>query len=53
MRIPFCPGERYIPGRPLLCSLRGRGVADDTDQVPDASRITPPRLDALHPARGH
>jgi Ca-activated chloride channel family protein len=47
--IPFCPGVRYIPGRPLLRSPSGSGVADDTDQVPDASRITPPRIDDLHP----
>jgi len=47
--IPVCPGIRYIPGRPLLRSPRGAGVEDDTDQVPDASRISPPRIDALHP----
>ena len=49
LRIPFCPGVRYIPGEPLLRSLRGKGTDDDTDQVPDASRISPPRIDALHP----
>jgi Ca-activated chloride channel family protein len=47
--IPFCPGVRYIPGEPLLRSNSGRGVQDDTDQVPDASRISPPRIDRLHP----
>lgn len=47
--IPFCPGIRYIPGAPLLRTPKGRGVADDTDEVPDASRISPPRIDALHP----
>lgn len=49
LRIPFCPGVRYIPGKPLLRQLAGKGTADDTDQVPDASRISPPRIDALHP----
>ena len=49
LRIPVCPGIRYIPGKPLLRSLSGRGTEDDTDQVPDASRISPPRIDSLHP----
>ncbi len=46
--VPTCPGVRYIPGEPLLRASRGHGFASDTDQVPDASRITPPRIDALH-----
>lgn len=46
--VPTCPGIRYIPGQPLLRGSSGRGIVDDTDQVPDASRITPPRIDALH-----
>ena len=37
VEIPFCPGVRYIPGNPLIRANRGKGVADDTDQVPDAS----------------
>ena len=49
LSIPFTPGVRYIPGNPLLRSNRGKGSVDDTDQVPDASRITPPRIDELHP----
>jgi len=49
LRVPVCPGIRYIPGQPLLRSSSGRGIADDTDQVPDASRISPPRIDSLHP----
>ncbi len=49
LELPLCPGVRYIPGKTLLRSNRGSGVADDTDQVSDASRITPPRLDAEHP----
>ena len=44
LMVPTCPGVRYIPGEPLLRSLSGRGTVDDTDQVPDASRITPPVL---------
>ena len=49
LMVPTCPGVRYIPGKPLLRALSGRGTVDDTDQVPDASRISPPRMDALHP----
>src|SRR6266704_1758256 len=47
--VPFCPGIRYVPGVPLLRSPKGKGTVDDTDQVPDASRISPPRIDRLHP----
>src|SRR6185503_19978070 len=47
-RIPFCPGVRYIPGKPLLRPNRGGGAVDDSDQVPDASRISPPRIDRFH-----
>jgi len=44
---PMVVGPRYIPGRPLTGengrALRsGTGRRPDTDQVPDASRITPP-----------
>lgn len=49
LRVPTCPGVRYIPGEPLLRANSGRGVEGDTNQVPDASRISPPRIDALHP----
>ncbi len=48
VEIPFCPGIRYIPGNPLIRSNRGTGTADDTDQVPDASRISPVRIDGEH-----
>ncbi len=37
---PMVVGPRYIPGSPVGRS--GGGWAPDTDQVPDASRITPP-----------
>jgi Ca-activated chloride channel family protein len=37
---PMVVGPRYIPGEREI-SKRGNGFASDTDQVPDASRITP------------
>lgn len=37
---PMVVGPRYIPGAPI--GRQGGGWADDTDRVPDASRITPP-----------
>jgi len=49
LRIPFCPGLRYIPGATLLRENSGRGAADDTDQVGDASRLSPPRIGSHHP----
>ena len=49
VEIPFCPGIRYIPGNPLIRSNRGKGTLDDTDLVPDASRISPVRMEKEHP----
>jgi Ca-activated chloride channel family protein len=43
-RFPTVVAPRYIPGAPLTGTDVGDGVAHDTDQVPDASRITPPVL---------
>src|SRR5215468_4684048 len=37
---PMVVGPRYVPGERQI-SKRGNGFASDTDQVPDASRITP------------
>ena len=48
LRIPVNPGVRYIPGEPLLRDNTGPGTVDDTNLVPDASRITPPRIDPDH-----
>jgi len=49
LRIPVNPGVRYIAGEPLLRQNSGPGPLDDTDLVPDASRITTPRIAADHP----
>ncbi|MFC6879692.1 VIT domain-containing protein [Actinomadura yumaensis] len=43
-RFPLVVAPRYIPGVPLDDRRAGAGVADDTDAVPDASRISPPVL---------
>ncbi len=37
---PMVVGPRYIPGK--ATGKQGGGWSEDTDQVPDASRITPP-----------
>ena len=37
---PTVVGPRFIPGQPI--GKQGTGWAGDTDNVPDASRITPP-----------
>lgn len=49
LRFPMVVGTRYIPGTPLIKDqhidrFSGTGWAVNTDQVPDASRITPPVL---------
>ena len=44
---PMVVGPRYIPGSPTASEGRapaGHGRDRDTDQVPDASRISPPAL---------
>jgi Ca-activated chloride channel family protein len=43
LRFPMVVGPRYIPGTPT--EGQGRGWSPNTDQVPDAARITPPVLD--------
>ena len=51
LRVPTMVGPRYIPGTdtPGAGAPGGTGWADNTDEVPDASRITPP---VRHPALG-
>ncbi|GGU27292.1 VIT domain-containing protein [Lentzea flava] len=43
-RFPLVVAPRYVPGTPLPGPSVGDGYAEDTDVVPDASRITPPVL---------
>ena len=43
-RFPLVVAPRYTTGAPLKGDQTGAGVAFDTDAVPDASRVTPPRL---------
>lgn len=43
LTLPTVVGPRFIPGTPIGRS--GVGVVEDTDQVPDASRVTPPILE--------
>ncbi|CAM2766916.1 hypothetical protein BST27_00115 [Mycobacterium intermedium] len=50
-RFPLVVAPRYIPGEPLADFAVGDGYADDTDAVPDASRITPPVLAPDFPHR--
>lgn len=46
LRFPTVVAPRYIPGRPSSEGSHGTGWAPDTDRVADASRITPPVVDA-------
>lgn len=48
-RLPLVVGERYFPGVPLQGKQVGRGVQLDSTAVPDASRLSPPRLLPGHP----
>jgi Ca-activated chloride channel homolog len=43
-RFPLVVAPRYTTGTPLPADQTGAGWASDTDAVPDASRVTPPRL---------
>ncbi len=53
LRFPMVVGPRYIPGQPQDIlesspSQKGLGWAPNTDQVSDASRITPPSRHPSH-----
>src|SRR4029453_2783547 len=41
LRFPMVVGPRYLPGEPVAAA-DGARLAPDTDQVPDASRVSPP-----------
>jgi Ca-activated chloride channel homolog len=43
-RFPLVVAPRYIPGKALGGDDVGDGIENDTDAVPDASRISPPVL---------
>lgn len=49
LRFPMVVAPRYIPGNNVVEGFAGTGWALNTDQVNDASRITPP---VLHPDQG-
>ncbi len=42
LRFPMVVGPRFMPGYATASGSGGTGWAFDTDQVPDASRISPP-----------
>ncbi len=44
LRLPLVVAPRYVGGEELAREQAGHGVVPDTTTVPDASRITPPRL---------
>lgn len=44
LRLPLVVAPRYVGGEPVAREQVGDGVSLDSDRVPDASRISPPRL---------
>ncbi|MCR9095543.1 MAG: marine proteobacterial sortase target protein [bacterium] len=42
LRFPLVVGPRYVPGTPIASGFAGTGWGVNTDEVPDAARITPP-----------
>ncbi len=49
LRFPMVVAPRFIPGTTTVSGFAGSGWATNTDEVPDAARITPP---VLHPDQG-
>jgi len=46
LRFPMVVAPRYIPGKIVVTGFEGSGWSLNTDQVADASRITPPVLNS-------
>jgi len=44
LRLPLVVAPRYVGGEELPREQAGHGIAPDSSTVPDASRISPPRL---------
>ena len=42
LRFPLAVGPRYVPGTRVVTGFDGTGWSPNTDEVPDAARITPP-----------
>ena len=42
LRFPMAVTPRYIPGTQVVEGATGTGLSENTNQVPDAARITPP-----------
>lgn len=51
LRFPMVVGPRYIPGKQHIKGFAGTGWAINTDEVPDAARITPPVLQPESPRK--
>ena len=49
LRFPMVVAPRYVPGSTIVSGEVGTGWGVNTDQVPDAERVTPP---VMHPAEG-
>ena len=49
LRFPMVVAPRYVPGTFVIDGEAGTGWGANTDQVPDAERITPP---VVHPSGG-
>lgn len=48
-RFPLVLAPRYVTGSPTDSDPSGAGLSSDTDLVPDAARLNPPRLLATDP----